>query len=266
MICLIHIHLVNKIKNSSKFRVRCDFEIKISTNAHTSSHPYIHWFVGVPHGSLLLFRVPRKGNFIPYKSDGTKVIYWVVHRTSVKNTHTHTHTYTATPYKHTSSPPHTYTHTYLYIPSNVDPPFFFRNQFFYPWGHTHQKIYMVIVDLTDTHGLVCDMVLSNRGPPYPYYTPYTVLNAFLCDQQSSGPPLKYEDVHSWQRSTFACKNPDACPRLQVYTDPHTHTHTKTTPVCHINILFHLNIYVKTRQEISCKVIILFHYLNQLNWF
>ena len=68
---------------------------------------------------------------------------------------------------------HTHTHTYLYIPSNVDPPFFFRNQFFLPLTEdTHTRnINMVIMDLTDTHGLVCDMVLSNRGPPYPYYTP-----------------------------------------------------------------------------------------------
>ena len=140
-----------------------------------------------------------------------------------KRTHTHTHTHTRT---HTHT--HTHTHILVYTFERGPSLFFFVISFFTPnRGHTHQKIYMVIVDLTDTHGLVCDLVLSNRGPPYPYYTPEiynTVLNAFLCDQQSSGPPLKYEDVHGWQRSTFACKNPDACPRLQVYTDPHTHTH------------------------------------------
>ena len=99
---------------------------------------------------------------------------------------------------------------------------------------------MVIVDLTDTHGLVCDMVLSNRGPPYPYYRPYiynTILNAFLCDQQSSWPPLNTRTFTVDKGPTFACKNPDACPRLQVYTDPpptqaHCHTQTQTCTLAH----------------------------------
>ena len=47
-----------------------------------------------------------------------------------------------------------------------------------------------------------------------------------------GPPLKYEDVHGWQRSTFACTHPDALSTIAgIYRPRHTHTHTHILANC-----------------------------------